>query len=149
MGFSFSAQIYKVGINPCVDVPDRISSKLIATKGYIPVKGTINEHSFRQTLCPVKDGPFRLYVNIPMLKGGDVKVGDKARFIIEQDERPKTEISMPTELRKELKKYKVLEQFLLQTPSRQKEIFKYFSYLKTEDARKRNLEKIIGLMKNK
>ena len=52
--YSFKAKIYKVGINPCVDVPEKIYSKLIATKGYIPVKGTINQFPFQQTLCPVK-----------------------------------------------------------------------------------------------
>lgn len=41
MSFSFKAKIYKVGINPCVDVPNNITRK-INKKGYIPVKGTIN-----------------------------------------------------------------------------------------------------------
>ena len=93
---------------------------LMANKGFISIKGTINQHFFQQTLCPVKDGPYRLYVNIPMMKGANVVVGDKAKFVIEQDDRPKTEIEMPAELKKELKKHKVLDTFLLQTPSRQK-----------------------------
>ncbi|MEO5906948.1 MAG: YdeI/OmpD-associated family protein [Saprospiraceae bacterium] len=147
MGFSFTAKIYKVGINPCVDIPERISSMLLATKGYIPVKGKINQHFFQQTLYPVKDSPYRLYVNSPMMKGADVVVGAKAKFIIEEDDRPKTIIEMPAELKKELANHGVLHQFLQQTPSRQKEIFKYFSYLKTEEARNRNLEKIIAMMK--
>lgn len=41
MKFSFTATIYKVGINPCVDVPLRITTKMTATKGYIPVKGKL------------------------------------------------------------------------------------------------------------
>ena len=67
MAFTFKAVIYKVGINPVVDVPVRITKKLIATKGYIPVKGSINGFAFHQTLCPVKDAPPRLYVNGPMM----------------------------------------------------------------------------------
>ena len=41
MKFSFDAKIYKVGINPCVDVPLHITGKMIPEKGYIPVKGKI------------------------------------------------------------------------------------------------------------
>lgn len=35
---TFSAKIYKTGINPCVDVP-KLVSKALGEKGYIPVKG--------------------------------------------------------------------------------------------------------------
>jgi hypothetical protein len=38
MPFSFTATIYKVGINPCVPVPQRITDKMLPTKGYIPIK---------------------------------------------------------------------------------------------------------------
>ena len=55
MKFSFKAKIYKVGINPCVKVPLRITKTMTAKRGYIPVTGTIEGYAFRQTLCPVKD----------------------------------------------------------------------------------------------
>lgn len=147
MGYRFKAVIYKVGINPCVDVPDRITAKLIATKGYIPVKGEINSFAFQQTLCPVKNGPHRLYVNAPMMKGANVEVGDTASFQIEQDDHPKTEITMPEFLKKELKKEKLLDVFLKQTPTRQKEVMKYMSFLKSDEARQRNLQKLIGKLR--
>src|SRR5436190_20938450 len=85
MKFSFKAKIHRVGINPCVKVPLRITDKLIPAKGYIPVKGTIENHIFQQTLCPVKSEGYRLYVNGPMLQGAKVKVGQTVHFFIEQD----------------------------------------------------------------
>ena len=148
MAFTFKAIIYKVGINPVVDVPARITGKLIATKGYIPVKGNINSFPFHQTLCPVKDAPYRLYVNGAMMKGGHVDVGDKAHLTIEQDEQPpKDEIRMPDFLLSRLNKEKLLEVFEKQAPSRKKEVYRYLLGLKTADARQRNLDKLIVNLK--
>jgi hypothetical protein len=88
MPFSFTATICKAGINPCVPVPQRITDKMLPTKGYIPVTGKINGHAFVQTLVPVKGEEYRLYVNGPMLKGGKAKNGDTAKFVIEQNLHP-------------------------------------------------------------
>src|SRR5688572_17393013 len=80
MKFSFDAKIYKVGINPCVKVPKKITDQMVPVRGYIPVKGKIERYTFTQTLVPIKDAPFRLYVNGSMLKGADVSVGDTVHF---------------------------------------------------------------------
>jgi len=82
MKFSFTATINITGINPYVDVPERITTTMVATKGYISIKGTINKHSFTQTLVPVKNKPYRLFVNGPMLKGSTTKLGDIVKFIL-------------------------------------------------------------------
>jgi hypothetical protein len=139
-----------VGINPVVEVPVKVSSKMQAVKGYIPVKGLINGHPFHQTLCPVKNSPHRLYVNGPMMKGGDVEVGDKAKFQLEYDTRPpKDAITIPKSLALRLKKEKLMNVFSLLTPSRQKEIFKYLLYLKTDESVQRNIDKVVAELKNK
>jgi hypothetical protein len=147
--FTFKAKIVKVGINACVPVPYRISKKLKAIKGYIPVKGTIEDHPFQQTLCPIKDSNHRLYVNMLMLKGSYKKVGDSAAFAIGQDDHPKTTSPpMPKEFKKRLMSDQLMEQYKSLTPSRQKEILKYMSFLKTEESRRRTIEKVIGQLKN-
>ena len=151
MKFSFTAKIYKVGINPCVEVPLRITSKMTVTKGYIPVKGQIGNHSFTQTLCPVKNAAYRLYVNGPMLKGSNTEVGDTVKFTIEQNEEPKTEAiyEMPKEFRQQLTKNKLQKAFTSLTPYRQKEILKYLNSLKSKEALQRNIDKIVlGLKMN-
>lgn len=150
MKFSFKAKIYKVGVNPCVKVPHRITDKLKATKGYIPVKGKIENHFFQQTLCPVKGEGYRLYVNGPMLKGVNMKIGETAKFIIEQDtlERNKNH-PMPGEFKKKLEEHKLLTAFQQLTPSRQKEINRYLNNLKTEESLNKNINKMINVLKGK
>jgi hypothetical protein len=63
MKYAFKAKIYKTGINWCVDVPLKISKKMIPEKGYIKIKGRINEFDFKKSLVPVKDSPYRLFIN--------------------------------------------------------------------------------------
>jgi hypothetical protein len=148
MKFRFRAKIYKVGINPCVKVPLRISDKMEPVKGYIPIKGKIDKYSFQQTLVPVKNEGYRLYVNGLMLKGGGVSLGDTVDFIIEQDFTPREDAyPMPKELRKALSEHKLLKSFKALTPSRQKEILRYLSFLKTKESLLRNIDKVIDQLK--
>ncbi|HLG39023.1 MAG TPA: YdeI/OmpD-associated family protein [Chitinophagaceae bacterium] len=150
MKFPFKAKIDKAGINPCVKVPLRITNNLKATKGYIPIKGKIQKHFFQQTLCPVKGEGYRLYVNGPMMKGADVKVGQTVHFVIEQDtlERNKNH-PMPKAFKKKLEEHGLLTMFQQLAPSRQKEINRYLNNLKTEESLARNINKMIAVLKGK
>lgn|GEM_PF-2384308 len=55
--FRFKANIYKVGINWCVNVPTRISDELEKEKGYIRITGLVNQFKFKINLVPVKNAP--------------------------------------------------------------------------------------------
>ena len=149
MKFSFTAKIYKVGINPCVAVPSGITDKMMPPKGYIPVKGKIKDHPFEQTLVPVKNEEYRLYVNIPILKGSTSKVGDTVNFSIEQDVAPRTVSTYPVPkiFKKKLEDHNLMAAFKKLTETRQKEILKYLNYLKTEEALMRNVDKVITALK--
>jgi hypothetical protein len=150
MAFSFKAKIYKVGINPCVKVPRKITDTMTPEKGYIPIKGKIENHPFKQTLVPIKGEPFRLYVNGPMLKGAKVMLGDTVHFSIEQNfNSRKKEFPMPKAFKAKLDKQNVMEGFQALTPSRQKEILKYLNSLKTDESRTRNMNKVIAQLKDK
>jgi len=150
MKFLFEAKIHKVGINPCVNVPSSVTAKMVASKGYIPVKGKIINHKFQQTLVPVKNAEYRLYVNGLMLKGSTTKVGDTVKFSIEQDIAPRTvALLISKEFKRALNDNKLFSAFRKLTPSRQKEILKYLNYLKTEEARIRNMNKVIHALKRK
>ncbi|HEV7783586.1 MAG TPA: YdeI/OmpD-associated family protein [Chitinophagaceae bacterium] len=148
MSFPFKAMIYKTGINLCVDVPLRITAKMTPTKGYIPIKGTINGHSFVQTLVPVKDAPYRLFVNGPMLKGSRTKLGDIVRFAIEQDIAERKE-PFPPAFKKALASNELITVFEQLTPGRQKEILRYLNRLKTKESLQRNIDKVIGQLQGK
>ncbi|MES2003718.1 MAG: YdeI/OmpD-associated family protein [Bacteroidota bacterium] len=148
MAFSFTATIYKVGMNPCVAVPFRITGKLVARKGYIAVKGKINQHAFVQNLVPVKNEEYRLYLNGPILKGAGIGLGDTVKIFLEQDTEPeKRDPSVPPALQKRLGKEGLQKTFDSLTYYRRKEILKYLGFLKTEESLQRNIEKIVRQLK--
>jgi hypothetical protein len=139
----FSGVIYKVGINPCVDVPRRITDKMSPTKGQIKIAGKINGFAFTSTLMPVKNGPFRLYVNMYMLQGGGTETGKRATFDIHQNLNPVTKVyRMPKILREELKAAGLEKDFKALTPSRKKDILKYLSYITKDETMKKNIAKL-------
>ena len=148
--YAFKAKIYKIGINAVADVPDTVSGKMKPEKGYIRIKGTINGFDFTTTLTPVRDGLYRLYVNIPMLKGGNAALGDEAKFSIEQNFTAKeNDYPMVPELKNELKSKKLEEAFESLTPSRRKDILKYLNYLKTAETLQKNIDKVIQQLEAK
>lgn len=106
--YRFSATIYKVGINPCVDVPVVVTDQLKKVKGYIKVRGQINGFDFKKSLVPVKDAPYRLFVDLKMLEGGGKEVGKVARFVIWEDKHiVKKDYPVPPMLVKTLKPKKL------------------------------------------
>lgn len=150
MEYHFKAKIYKTGINWAVDVPLEISSQLKPEKGYIRIKGQINDFDFTQTLVPVKNSLYRLFVNFIMMKGGKTALGEIASFTIEQNE---VELIMmypiPELLSKMLEKENLNDSFEALSEARKKDILKYLSFLKTEETRIKNINKLISKLKNK
>jgi hypothetical protein len=146
---AFRATIYKVGINGVVDVPKRVTAKMNAVKGYIPVTGRINGYRFKQTLVSLKNGNYRLYVNMIMLKGGKAKIGDTATFDLKVDKSDRTkEYPMIKALENELVKKGLLGVFEQLTYSERKEILRYLANLKTEDTVKKNIQKVVKQLKS-
>lgn len=146
---TFKATIYKTGINAAADVPQEITETMQPDKGYIRIKGTINGFGFEQTLVPVKGAPYRLFVNIPMLKGGNAAIGNAAEFSIVQDFTPKEQYyEMNATLQQRLKEEQLTEAFDALTPSRKKDILKYLFYIKTEATLHKNIDKVISQLKS-
>ena len=142
----FSATIYKIGINPVVDPPDKILDAIFKqagrSKGPIPVRGKLNGAEFVQTLVKYK-GAWRLYINGPMLKDSGLAVPDTAKIEIEFDPRSR-DVALPKELETALKRdKKASEVYESLSPSRRKEISKYIGSLRTPEAVAKNVERVI------
>lgn len=119
-------------------------------KGYIKIKGKINGFDFKKTLVPVKNAPYRLFVNSAMMKGGRTALGEMANFIIEQDfEKVVTEYPIPSLLIESLKKDNLTAAFDDLTSARKKDILKYLNAIKTEDTLVKNISKLISQLKNR
>ena len=109
------------------------------------MRGTIDGHPYIQTLVKYS-GAWRLYINGPMLKDAKKQVGDTTTLTIEFDteERvisihPKFESALQDNLRAK-------EVFDKLSPSRQKEIIRYISQLKTEASVDTNVSRAIDFL---
>ena len=143
---SFSRRIIKLGINPCVDVPGTVMRELFKqagrSKGPIPVKGKLNNKSFKQTVVKYR-GSWRLYLNTPMRLDAGIDVGDTAKVAMKFDPQPRPVPMNPTLGRALAKNRRARKAFDDLTPSRQKEILRYLNSMKTEESTERNVRKII------
>lgn len=141
----FSAKIYKLGINPCVDVPKRVS-RAFGQRGYVRIKGLLNNQPIQATLVPKGNFTHRLFLNTDMRKRANLEVGDTARLTLDIDERPRT-VPMPEEFAAALKENpKARDVFKRLTPSRQKEILTYLNWIKRPETLKRNVDKAVAML---
>lgn len=143
---TFSAKVRKIDINPYVEVPYDILSKLQQDakkeRGPIPVKGTLQGKPFSTTVVKFR-GMWRLYLNTPMRQAANVDVGDRVTIHIQFDQTP-PKVSMPRKFALALSKNKAAkEAFQKLAPSRQKEILRYLNSLKQAETLKKNIEKVI------
>jgi hypothetical protein len=142
---SFKAKIYKQGINPCVDVPKKVSEQF-NKRGYVPIKGTVNSFKFKSTLVPMGRGRHRLFVNGGMRKGAGVGLGDTIDVSLVFDKASR-KVPMPRYLRTALEKNGVYDVFRTLTPSKRKDIYVYLAHLKKRETRENNVRRIVGKLK--
>lgn len=148
MAQQFSAKVYKVGINPCVEVPLRVSQAL-AKRGYVPVEGALNGEPIRATLVPTSGGHHRLYLNMDMRKRAGVDVGDRVKIELVIDTKPR-DLAVPVDLENALKREKgALQAFRDLTPSRRKEIIVYLLSLKSAETRKKQIKRVVDSLSTK
>lgn len=140
----FSAKILKVGINPCVDVPKRISD-VFKKRGYIPVKGWLNDLPIVATLVPVGGEKYRLYINGEMRKKAKVGVGDFCALRISFDPKLRI-IPIPKKLAQALQKnQKAKLAFEKLPPSHRKEILTYLNWVKKTETLQRLVKKVVAM----
>jgi len=145
----FNAKLEIIGVNPFVFVPEKILNSIFKQankdKGAIPIRGTINEKPFKQTLIKYS-GAWRLYINTTMLKDSPKRTGEKIKVFVEYDpdERITTMHSkLKIALAKNSKAKKVFDKL---SPSRQKEIMRYINNLKNEASVKANVARAIQFL---
>lgn len=148
MPHRFSVTIQKIGINPLVEVPLRVS-RAIGKSGYVPVAGTLNGKPFRATLVPTGGGRHRLFINGEMRRGARVDVTDRITVVLRIDPRPRV-IPMPRRLSGELRTNRnASNRWKKLTPSRRKEILRYLNSAKHVKTLDRNVKKVIAMLTEK
>lgn len=148
----FKARLEIIGINPFVFVPEEILAGIFEeagrSKGPVPVCGSVNGEPYIQTLVRYS-GHWRLYINTAMLRDSPRKIGEIIEVTIGFDPRDRT-LSPHPELLKALDESEEARKvFDSLTPSLQKEIVRYISFLKSEASVKTNVQKAIGFLLGK
>jgi hypothetical protein len=118
----------------------------------MPVLVRINgkpERQWRINMMPVGNGAFYLYLHADVRRASQTSVGDRVRVEVEFDSsyRNGPQHSMPIWFRRGLMVNRPAKKnWLALTPSRKKEILRYFSRLKSPDARARNLARALRVL---
>lgn len=118
----------------------------------VPVLVQINgkpDEPWKINMMPIGDGSFYLYLHGSVRKASNTKVGDKVVVDVQFDADYKNGPlhPMPDWFQKALSKdTKAQKGWDALIPSRQKEILRYFSWLKSDAAKKRNTEKVIRVL---
>ena len=141
----FTALMEIHGINPYVLVSAKQASRL--KQGWrkpMPVLVQIDgqpETPWPINMMPTGDGSFRLYLHGKVRKASNTGVGDRVKVEVCFDSAYKAGPSiMPAWFRAALRKNPTAkENWDALVPSRKKEIIRYFSLLKSVQARERNL----------
>ena len=148
----FTAVLDIIGINPFVFVPAEILQGIFiqagTDKGAIPVKGTINELSYKQTLVKYK-GDWRLYINLKMLKNSPKRIDESIAVTIAYDPEDRSLTPHPKLADALAKNFDAKKVFGLLSHSKQQQIVRYISRLKTEESIDKNVRRAINFLNGK
>ncbi len=108
--------------------------------------------SWRINMMPIGDGSFYLYLHGDVRKASNTKVGDEVIVDVRFDNKYRSGPMHPMPQWFSLTLVKnptAKKNWNLLIPSRQKEILRYFSWLKTQEAKERNLKRALEVLSGK
>ncbi len=142
--------------NPYVDISkDRVQEIKANWRKPLPVLIRINgkpDKAWKINMMPQGNGGFYLYLHGDVRKASNTKVGDKVEVEIVFDQKYKSGPMHPmpswfnTALNHNPTAKKNWDKLI---PSRQKEILRYFSWLKTPETKERNLQRAMRVLSGK
>lgn len=149
----FSAVMKITGLNPYVLVSKARATALLPNwRKPMPVLVQINgqpDPPWRINMMPIGDGTFYLYLAEIVRKASQTKVGDtvQVRVTFDHAYRNGPMHPMPEWFREALEADPAIHTaWDALPPSRQKEVLRYFDGLKSDEARERNLEKVLFVL---
>ncbi len=152
----FKAEIKIIGINPFILVSKRRAQTLKSGwRKPMPVIVQVNdkpEKPWHINMMPRGDGSFYLYLHGVIRKAANVKVNDRVKVRVEFDDQYRSGPAHPMPVFFQIalsknKKAKAAWEEL--SPSRKKEILRYFYSLKSDEARRRNCARAIEVLSGK
>ncbi|MCD6012799.1 MAG: hypothetical protein K0Q79_2661 [Flavipsychrobacter sp.] len=148
----FKAPIKIIGINPYVDVPEKILKDIFKKagrdKGKFPICGEVNGKPYKQTLVKYS-GEWRLYINTIMLKNSPKRIGEIIEITVQTDTSDRTVKPHPKFAKALAASKEAKAVFDKLSPSRRNEIVRYIANLKTEESVERNVNRAISYLLGK
>lgn len=152
----FTATIKIRGINPYISV-SAMRARCIKPnwRKPMPVLLRVNdkpEKPWRINMMPAGDGSFYLYLHGNVRKASGTQVGDRASVEISFDARYRNGPMhpMPSLFKQALSKMPAAaKNWQALSPSRKKEVLRYFAQLKSSEAQARNLERALHVLSGK
>lgn len=152
-GLNFKSKILIHNANPYVLV-SASRAKLLKPnwRKPLPVLVQINgkpNPPWAINMMPIGDGSFYLYLHGDVRKASKTKVGDRVDVCVSFDKKYKSGPvhEMPSWFKVPLSKNKKAQKaWDVLTPSRQKEILRYFSWLKSKQVQERNVLKALSVL---
>ncbi len=142
-----------VGVNPYVRVTAEEAALLQpGWRSPMPVLVQVNGkpgEPWRINMMPMGDGSFYFYLHGDVRKASRTGVGDVVTVDVafDEDYRGGPQHPMPDSLRTAIEADEVaMRNWNALIPSRQKEILRYFASLKSDEARERNLARVIHVL---
>jgi bifunctional DNA-binding transcriptional regulator/antitoxin component of YhaV-PrlF toxin-antitoxin module len=122
--------------------------EVFGTKARIPVKITVDGHTFRSSLAPMS-GQHMMVFNMEMRQKTGYKAGDTIHIILEKDTEPRV-IEIPQDVTNVLKTSKTAyDLFMKYSYSHKKEVMDWINEAKKPDTRKRRILKLLDTLKEK
>jgi hypothetical protein len=135
---TFSATLYKIGINRCVDVPEEISRALGRGRS-IPVVATVNGRSVITTLLPGSGGGHRLFINSELRQAAGADAGQRIWIALRAD-RASREIPIPPDVAAALRRSpQATRAFAEITPALRREFLRWVLAARTPETRARRI----------
>jgi hypothetical protein len=142
----FSTSVHKLGVNPCVDVPEPIVGALLRAagkeRGPVPVEARLRDVRFKSTVVKYR-GSWRLYLNQHVRRETGVDVGDAVRIALSYDSEPRSLPTPPILTAALQRNRRAHASWNTLPPSHRNEILAYLNSLKREATLERNVQRVI------
>ena len=147
----FTAGVYRLGMNYCVDVPAEASRALAGepAESYVRVAGTADGHPFRTRLTPRGGGAYRLFLDGAVRAAAGIGSGDPVAIEVTREEQLH-EPALPDDLRETLESFDGgLAAFAALTEAQRSGMVVFLDRAKTPPTRARYVERIVDELRRR
>ncbi len=141
----FTATIYKVGMNYCIDTPARVS-RALSSAARVPVLGAVDGHEFSTNMMRRADGGHRVFLNAEVRAAAAAGEGDRVAVELRRDAEPH-EPPAPEDLRAALGRVDGgLEALRAMPPGMRRDALRSIESARRPETRARRVEQIVEIV---